>query len=624
MVKGGGFWDPIGGLFDWNQDGSLDFGEKAFAMASLHQFLDQEEDNSWRSFCEDGSEFGIDPEDYEAEEEYEQVLSDAKESVAWRDFCEDGSDLGVYPEDYETEEEYNEALEEGKRAYRFLFQDVYSEDEDDDEDCDVINADPSLISLQISVECPALDKLEEIKEEDFPNKRRYNAAYTLANEFIFYSDEKYERATKACCQFIIDNADTVTAANYLSHEGGFLYAQAIKDHFDLPVSLPDEDEYQELRFAEIICKIAKRSVALSLEVWAWSLETFLPYTQYAEYSAEELTSHVIDDHYSFPDGYSKELARYMDTHPDFMDQIVSKKSEMASDLPVLIVAALQEGLTDTALALFKLGLKQAGDSWKKINELTEGTISCCKNWEELESAEYFKLNMLPIVKAINIGMVQDEIDGWEKGLVEYIAEAERDCEQYAYTRGNAWRKTVPDGSKYGLDPCYYGSEQEYLDALHEEKYGWREWYRNEDTLGLDVNDFETQDEYQNAYDALREEKYRKEREKQEAELRLRQQQREQERLRQRQQREQACRDAMENALVDDTVYTLCGVLLPNSTRAYHYRTEDPTIQVGDEVLVPAGSKEAVGRVVSVGQYLRVAAPFSVDKVKYIIGKTEKK
>ena len=54
------------------------------------------------------------------------------------------------------------------------------------------------------------DKLEEIKEENYPNKRRFNAAYTLANEFLCYSDKEVERRDKACCQFIIDNADKIT------------------------------------------------------------------------------------------------------------------------------------------------------------------------------------------------------------------------------------------------------------------------------------------------------------------------------------------------------------------------------------------------------------------------------
>lgn len=100
---------------------------------------------------------------------------------------------------------------------------------------------------------------------------------------------------------IPSNSIKITAANYLSHEGGFLYAQAVKDIFQLPVSLPDEDEYREYELPDTLCKIAKRNVALSFEVWEWALNTFPPYTQYADGSLTELTSDVIDGLYSFPE-----------------------------------------------------------------------------------------------------------------------------------------------------------------------------------------------------------------------------------------------------------------------------------------------------------------------------------
>ena len=57
------------------------------------------------------------------------------------------------------------------------------------------------------------------------------------------------------------------AANYLSHKAGFLYSQAIKDNFKLPISLPDEDETREFEFYQTICKIAKKNASLSFEVW---------------------------------------------------------------------------------------------------------------------------------------------------------------------------------------------------------------------------------------------------------------------------------------------------------------------------------------------------------------------
>ena len=101
----------------------------------------EEAKHAWRDTCEDVSDFGVDPEVYETEEEYSEALDEARSS--WRDTCEDGADAGVDPDDYDTEEEYEQALEEAKDA-------------------------GGGITLSLSVECPALDKPEEIKDPIFP------------------------------------------------------------------------------------------------------------------------------------------------------------------------------------------------------------------------------------------------------------------------------------------------------------------------------------------------------------------------------------------------------------------------------------------------------------------------
>lgn len=78
------------------------------------------------------------------------------------------------------------------------------------------------------------------------------------------------------------------------------------------------------------------------------------------------------------------------------------------------------------------------------------------------------------------------------------------------------------------------------------------------------------------------------------------------------------------ARADDKIYTFCGVVFPHTLHPYHYRTEDAAIKVGDEVLVPVGTKETIGTVVSIGQYMRIAAPYPVEKTKFIIRKMGEK
>lgn len=89
---------------------------------------------AWRLNCEDGSEYGIFPEDYETREEYHSAIH--REKYAWRDWCEDGSELGIDPDDYEAEDEYEEALEETKQSIDDTdYEDVFFADHEDyDED----------------------------------------------------------------------------------------------------------------------------------------------------------------------------------------------------------------------------------------------------------------------------------------------------------------------------------------------------------------------------------------------------------------------------------------------------------------------------------------------------------
>lgn len=72
----------------------------------------EEGDYSWRESLEDGSDYGIDPEDYDDVVEYIDALEEAK--YEWRIDYLDCTDYDINPFDYETEEEYLEALEDAK------------------------------------------------------------------------------------------------------------------------------------------------------------------------------------------------------------------------------------------------------------------------------------------------------------------------------------------------------------------------------------------------------------------------------------------------------------------------------------------------------------------------------
>ncbi len=95
----------------------------------------------WRERCEDGSAYGLYPENFDSADDYEDALAEAKRKTMdehsvgqapaaaatenhkqpgnqyrWRHHCEDGSKYGISPYDYETADDYAEALNEAKRG----------------------------------------------------------------------------------------------------------------------------------------------------------------------------------------------------------------------------------------------------------------------------------------------------------------------------------------------------------------------------------------------------------------------------------------------------------------------------------------------------------------------------
>lgn len=92
----------------------------------------------WRDYCEDGSQYGIDPDEFDTADDYADALRMAKEmkdtgpatngtvsisdredaqlnkNYRWRKYCADGSQYGISPDDYETADDYEDALMKAK------------------------------------------------------------------------------------------------------------------------------------------------------------------------------------------------------------------------------------------------------------------------------------------------------------------------------------------------------------------------------------------------------------------------------------------------------------------------------------------------------------------------------
>lgn len=186
--KKSSFWDnPFGGFFDFNGDGKEDLGEQWIAHQIFKECDEEDEfsdanlfdtelssneddtDDLWREFCEDGSEFGIYPEDYSTEEEYEEVLQEAWNECADL-YEEDGSEFGIYPEDYSTKAEYEEALQEARDECVDSYEDDGEYDPEDEQDGAFAQAHHGSkalpVYIHLSMGDPNQDEREKVKPED--------------------------------------------------------------------------------------------------------------------------------------------------------------------------------------------------------------------------------------------------------------------------------------------------------------------------------------------------------------------------------------------------------------------------------------------------------------------------
>ena len=520
------------------------------------------------------------------------------------------NDYGISPFDYDTEEEYLEAVAEAE-----------ADAEEDEEFVPPIVEIPVKIALDFAVEIPALDRLDAIKECDFPNKRMYEAAcekVKLETGLILGLDEKTKEHNIRQCDFILEYHDKYIAAKYLSIQlGEFLYAQAVKENFDLPFNIPDEDEQMVTPVDDLFRQIHKKCKKQLFPIWKWLIENFVPYMDYSSDNGYSLSTGVIANGSYIDDKFISELANYITENKFFGKVIMELSPSLDNEYGTLFAHLLKNKHFDLVKEMFKICANKDIDS-AHICGVIYGFMEACSNYNELETMELFEQHIFPIIKVIDKPDIQDNISAWEDEIKEYYNYCEDNCEQYQFTRKNAWRKQhKKEAEKLGLNVLYYDSEEEYLQDYNAEKYSWRDSYTTDDTYGLNPSDFESEDALNKAISKKIEQE-----EKQAAkEYKLAEETTSTIRT-QAQSRQNTSWSEDMKRFEDDTIYTFIGVLFPYTSHHYHYLTDDDSITIGDYVVVPVGvdNKESVAKVVSVEKHLRISAPFPVEKTKKIISK----
>ncbi|MBR0414132.1 MAG: hypothetical protein IJI67_03565 [Clostridia bacterium] len=291
---------------------------------------------------------------------------------------------------------------------------AYDDEDEDDLDDDFSSAGSLNIPLTFSVEVVP----GEHKSKDYPNARQKQAA----GFWDTFGDDSAEGKRAA---FIIGNAASIPAANYLTADGNFLYAQAIKDNFTIPCSLPDEDLEQEIEFWDIFRKLRCRDSALTLEVWDWCLQQFAPYAEYAVGVEYDLWFSVLSFMRSNAEDFLPQCVDYIAEHPAFLEALGKIYNSGNYIVYILIIEALKQHRAKIANALFDMEFEATKNNWKDINLTMQSLVDACYCFDEPMAVKYIKNHFLAKLKTLDDGMVLDEIPEWEEKLNKTIADLEQ-------------------------------------------------------------------------------------------------------------------------------------------------------------------------------------------------------
>ena len=291
---------------------------------------------------------------------------------------------------------------------------------------------------------------------------------------------------------------------------GFLYAQAVKENFQLPIEVPDEDEEPVTSLEDLFLDLAEEDPALAVRVWAWIIKEFGPYPQYMDgvWMPFNGLLHITDQ---FPPEFQEIALEELCQNSDFRRGLLEASPEFP-DAGGYIAYALSQGREDQAATLLQSALKNPHGKGVRYEELVRSIFYRMPEERDPEPWEALERTVFPILEGLPDKRTQRLLPKWKEEVAQRIQRRRP--------------KPAPQPPQYA-DPL---------------------------------------------------------------------------------------------AATDKTVYTFCGVRFPGWQRVYYYRTEDETLSVGDQVLVPGRDGPTPAEVVSIQKHRRDTAPYPVDRAKFVEGR----
>lgn len=478
---------PFTNFFDRNGNGQMDFTEELLAMKVFEDALPGEESAS----CDETENDGLDGLD--------DGLSDEIDEEDINSLID--QDLGLHSPDF---------LEEDSEGDAAIWDDL--EDDEDVWDDSQEEAEGPVAYLTFSVESREERFAKQgVRREDYPSQRVYDAACDLIDlqngkGYVPSASTRQREIDRR--RFLVEGG--CVAARYLTLHDGFLYAQAVKENFPLPIEVPDEDERPVTSLDDLFLDLAEEDPALAVRVWAWIIREFGPYPQYMDGVWMPFNG-LLYLTFRFPPEFREIALEELCQNSDFRRGLLETSPEFP-DAGGYIAYALSHGREDQAATLLQSALKNPHGKGVRYEELVQNIFYRMPEDRDPEPWEALERAVFPILEGLPDKRTQRLLPQWKEEVAQRIQ----------------WRRPRPAPQP-----------PQYADPL---------------------------------------------------------------------------------AATDKTVYTFCGVRFPGWQRVYYYRTNDETLAVGDQVLVPGRDGPTPAEVVSIQKHRRDTAPYPVDRAMFVVGK----
>lgn len=431
------------GVHDMDYDGDVDLEDDLLEQEEfelIQKELDgtgreNDDDDDWRLFCEDGSDYDLNPDDFDTEEEYEEALQAAKEESElddWREYCEDGSEFDLNPEDFETEEDYEEALEFAKR---------------DKEICEYLYG--SQAAGEKAKERPSVINDKYIVEAV--------AELGYVKSGIYTSDDA--RAVTEKADFVLHHRDNI-AAKYLSITNGFDLVQAIIDNIPLRQELHDDYNITNDTFEELLHDVSEFDWLLAMHVWDWTIQQFLPHSKYDENLKDTILDYPVEGMWNKNEGG---FITFLLEHQSFLQALFAECDDVSYWENDIVDEAIRLKQYEVAKSIVTSVMNNPRVVMKDKIEFVDELIDNCACSNDVAPMLFVSQQLMPIIEKIDNASLARKLPLFQAKVNDFITEhAETELRQKQMAEERDRRRAEQERLKAEKEQLWKQKHEEIL------------------------------------------------------------------------------------------------------------------------------------------------------------------